>query len=176
MAILRLQRDGQCISEQTLSKELTTIGRSENSDLPVDNPGVSRIHCQIKFITKTNTYLIHDNGSSNGTFVNGEQIPGFQELQNGDIINLGKYAVVFEQHQATPATAATKEESAAITSDLPPIQNTNLPDVENVTGTATAYDPYLMVSQDELIVKQAVQWIVMGAVATLAIAGTLFLL
>jgi pSer/pThr/pTyr-binding forkhead associated (FHA) protein len=177
MAILRLQRDGQFISEQTLSKELTTIGRSENSDLPVDNPGVSRIHCQIKFVKKTDTYLIHDNGSSNGTFVNGEQIPGFQELQNGDVINLGKFAVVFDQHQVTPATAPKKEESVTITSDRPPILNINAPDVENETGTATAYDPHLVVvSQDEVIVKQAVQWIAMGAAATLAIAGALFLL
>ena len=78
MATLKLQLDGQLIKESPLNKELTTIGRSENCDLPVDNPGVSRIHCQIKYIKKTNAYLIHDNGSNNGTFVNGAQIPGFQ--------------------------------------------------------------------------------------------------
>lgn len=175
MAILRLQRDGQFISEQRLDKELTTIGRSENSDLPVDNPGVSRIHCQIKFIKKTNTYLIHDNGSSNGTFVNGEQIPGFQELKNGDMINLGKFAVVFDEHEMQPLASKKQEESVTITSDLPPIRNINTANLDNETGTATAYDPHLVVSQDEVIVKQAIQWIVMGAAVTLLIAGAIFL-
>ena len=186
MAILRLQRDGQFVSEQTLNKELMTIGRSDNCDLPVDNPGVSRIHCQIKFIKKTNTYLIHDNGSSNGTFVNGVQIPGFQELKNGDTINLGKFAVVFDQHQPATATATATATAAAtadapkddvsltVTSDHPPIKNVYEPIVENETGTATAYDPHLIVSQDETLIKQAIQWIAMGAAITFVIAGVLF--
>jgi len=176
MAILRLQRDGQFVSEQTLNKELITIGRSDNCDLPVDNPGVSRIHCQIKFIKKTNTYLIHDNGSSNGTFVNGKQIPGFQELKNGDTINLGKFAVVFDQHQtAAAAVIAPKDDlSLTITSDHPPIKIISEPIVENETGTATAYDPHLVVSQDETLIKQAFQWVAMGAAITFVIAGVLF--
>ena len=115
MATLKLQLDGQLIKESPLNKELTTIGRSENCDLPVDNPGVSRIHCQIKYIKKTNAYLIHDNGSSNGTFVNGAQIPGFQELQNGDLINLGKYSVLFERLEKQIATPVKSEQPVAAT-------------------------------------------------------------
>jgi pSer/pThr/pTyr-binding forkhead associated (FHA) protein len=183
MAILRLQRDGQFVSEQTLNKELMTIGRSDNCDLPVDNPGVSRIHCQIKFIKKTNTYLIHDNGSSNGTFVNGVQIPGFQELKNGDTVNLGKFAVVFDQHHPAPAiatatataTASKDDASLTITSDHPPIKNVSEPVEENEheTGTFT-YNPHLISSQDETLIKQAFQWIAMGAAITFVIAGVLF--
>ena len=176
MATLKLQLDGQFIKEMPLSKELTTIGRSDACDLPVDNPGVSRIHCQIKLVKRTNTYLIHDNGSSNGTFVNGEQIPGFQELKNGDLINLGKYAVLFDHHEPKTAAAKTEDQSITITKDHVPLEPLSGPELENPTGTATAYDPNFVVSQDEVLVKQAIQWMSLGAGVTLLIAIVVFLL
>ncbi len=176
MATLKLQLEGQFIKEMPLSKELTTIGRSDACDLPVDNPGVSRIHCQIKLVKKTNTYLIHDNGSSNGTFVNGEQIPGFQELKNGDLINLGKYAVLFDHHESKTAAVKTEDQSITITKDHVPLEPLSGPESENSTGTATAYDPNFVVSQDEVLVKQAIQWMSLGAGVTLLIAIVVFLL
>ena len=176
MATLKLQLEGQFIKETPLSKDLTTIGRSDTCDLPVDNPGVSRIHCQIKYIKKTNTYLIHDNGSSNGTFVNGEQIPGFQELKNGDLINLGKYAVLFDQHEIETERPKQPEQSITITKDHVPLEPIPTGEIDNPTGTATAYDPNFVMSQDEVLVKQAVQWISIGAGATLLIAVAIYLL
>ena len=64
MGKLNLQKDGAMIRQINIRKALTTIGRSEKCDLPVDNPGVSRVHCQIQFDQKLRTYVLHDNGSS----------------------------------------------------------------------------------------------------------------
>jgi len=176
MATLKLQLEGQFIKETPLSKDLTTIGRSDTCDLPVDNPGVSRVHCQIKYIKKTNTFLIHDNGSSNGTFVNGEQIPGFQELKNGDLINLGKYTVLFEQHEIKTESPKQREQSMTIRKDHVPLEPLAAAEIDKPTGTATAYDPNFVLSQDEALVKQAIQWISIGAGVTLLIAVAVYLL
>lgn len=53
-----------------------------------DNPHVSRKHATI--IMQGNSYFIRDEGSTNGTFVNGRSLPKMvpQPLQNGDEISI----------------------------------------------------------------------------------------
>lgn len=53
-----------------------------------DNPHVSRKHATI--LLQGNTYFIRDEGSTNGTYVNGRSIPKMmpQPLQNGDEISI----------------------------------------------------------------------------------------
>ena len=53
-----------------------------------DNPHVSRKHATI--IVQGNTYFIRDEGSTNGTYVNGRSLPKMmpQPLQNGDEISI----------------------------------------------------------------------------------------
>lgn len=53
-----------------------------------DNPHVSRKHASI--LTQGNNYYIRDEGSTNGTYVNGRSIPKMipQPLQNGDEISI----------------------------------------------------------------------------------------
>lgn len=59
-----------------------------------DNPRVSRKHASI--IVQGNSYFIRDEGSTNGTYVNGRSLPKMvpQPLQNGDEISI--YDEVFK--------------------------------------------------------------------------------
>ena len=50
-----------------------TIGRSADNDLVVDQPGVSRQHARVTFITD-NEVMLEDIKSTYGTFVNGRRI------------------------------------------------------------------------------------------------------
>lgn len=68
--------------------------RSVNYQIP-DNLSVSRTHARV--ITRGREYFIEDISSRDGTFVNGERIPAYQEvkLHDGDAISLGTEAFTF---------------------------------------------------------------------------------
>jgi pSer/pThr/pTyr-binding forkhead associated (FHA) protein len=75
-----------------LEGELTTIGRSDESDLLLDDVTVSRRHAEV---TRTDEgWRLRDVGSLNGTYVNRERIDSVL-LAGGDEVQIGKYRFVF---------------------------------------------------------------------------------
>ena len=64
-----------------------TIGRNKDNDIVIDDQSVSRYHATIVVIE--NGYILTDNNSSNGTFINGNRINGEAELHENDIVKLG---------------------------------------------------------------------------------------
>ena len=64
-----------------------TIGRSKDNDITLDDASVSRHHATI--IQTESGIIISDNGSSNGTFVNGNRIHGEKALSINDTLKLG---------------------------------------------------------------------------------------
>src|SRR6185369_10312789 len=65
-----------------------TIGRSEPSDLIIDDSGLSRKNTSI--FRDGDAVLIADENSTNGTFVNGRKVSGPpEELRGGDEIKIG---------------------------------------------------------------------------------------
>lgn len=84
-----------------------TIGRSTNADVVLPHSQVSRIHGKIK-VQGPGDYVYEDNGSSNGSIVNGEKQPKVV-LKVGDVITLGPYEIVIHsaeslQSQTTSAS------------------------------------------------------------------------
>ncbi|WP_051377903.1 FHA domain-containing protein [Derxia gummosa] len=98
MAKLILSMDGLALKEVVLDKERTTIGRKPHNDLVIDNLAVSGEHAVI--VTILNDSFLEDLGSTNGTFVNGQQIKK-HFLQNGDTIELGRYKLKYFADQET---------------------------------------------------------------------------
>ena len=77
--------DGETIS---LSEDMTSMGRTPDNNIVVDEPGVSRRHARIR--GDVTGYWIEDLGSLNGTFVNGARVEGEgQRLRDKDRIELG---------------------------------------------------------------------------------------
>ncbi|GAA5159738.1 hypothetical protein GCM10011366_21350 [Ornithinimicrobium tianjinense] len=88
-----LEVDGRLVP---LAAAVTVIGRDASADLPVDDPGVSRRHAEIR-ISHDGPHLqvvLRDLGSTNGTYLNGEQV-GSEELRSGDRITLGRTHLTF---------------------------------------------------------------------------------
>ena len=77
-------------------KEALSIGRSRESDIFLEDLAVSRLHASI--ISQGNgNYALRDEGSANGTKVNGQPVTKYQPypLQDGDKIQLGQTVLVF---------------------------------------------------------------------------------
>ena len=70
----------------------TTVGRSPDSDVFLDDITVSRKHAV--FVTQGHVTTVHDAGSLNGTYVNRVRIDE-TPLSSGDEIQVGKFKLVY---------------------------------------------------------------------------------
>ncbi len=112
MAKLVLSVDGMVIKEIALTKERMTIGRKPHNDLVIDNLAVSGEHAVI--VTIFNDSFLEDLGSTNGTFVNGQPVKK-HFLQNGDIIELGKYKLKFVADAVAVAAPDMRDDKTVFT-------------------------------------------------------------
>ena len=78
---------------RVLSGERMTIGRSEECDVVVDDPNVSRRHAELH--REDGSWLLVDLGSTNGVTVNGARVER-SRLGPGDEIGLGRSRLTFE--------------------------------------------------------------------------------
>ncbi|MEW6431947.1 MAG: GGDEF domain-containing protein [Myxococcota bacterium] len=69
------------------------IGRSTRCDVEVDQDSVSRNHACVRY--DGSRVVVKDLGSTNGTFVNDEQIDDEHRLRNGDLIKIGRTVFKF---------------------------------------------------------------------------------
>jgi pSer/pThr/pTyr-binding forkhead associated (FHA) protein len=85
----------------TPRNERTTIGRSPDCDIFLDDVTVSRKHAVL--LRQGGAFRIEDQGSLNGTFVNRRRIDS-AELADGDEVQIGKYRLTFLQGADSAAT------------------------------------------------------------------------
>lgn len=77
-----------------LSKESVSLGRDAGNDIVISwDPAVSRRHAVVS--AHNGSYMIADQGSSNGTFVNGVRVDE-SALQAGDVVTVGQTQLRFE--------------------------------------------------------------------------------
>ena len=74
-----------------LDRDVVTAGRHPDSDIFLDDITVSRRHAE--FRREANRYWVHDVGSLNGTYVNGERAED-QLVNTGDEVQIGKFKLV----------------------------------------------------------------------------------
>jgi hypothetical protein len=72
---------------------LTTIGRDPDNVIALDEPFVSGHHADL--MLDHDHWLLHDRGSTNGTFVNGDRIHGATGIRAGDIVQFGRVRLRF---------------------------------------------------------------------------------
>ncbi|MEI8147536.1 MAG: FHA domain-containing protein [Actinomycetes bacterium] len=76
-----------------MTKEVSSVGRHEDSDIFLDDVSVSRHH-GLFTRTASGRITVRDLNSLNGTYVNGARVEE-SVLRNGDEIQIGKFKLVF---------------------------------------------------------------------------------
>lgn len=66
----------------------TTVGRTRENDVVLQDPAVSSSHCEL--ISERGTLMVRDLDSSNGTYVNGRRVQ-IAPLFDGDALKIGQY-------------------------------------------------------------------------------------
>jgi predicted component of type VI protein secretion system len=90
---IRLSLKGRPIRSYRFKQETVTVGRDPDSDVFLDNPGVSRQHLTLHG-TPRGYYEVEDLGSANGTILNDKAIQGKREvLMENDVLHIGKFSL-----------------------------------------------------------------------------------
>jgi hypothetical protein len=92
-ASLLIVQGSQNGEEFQILSDSTTLGRGQKVDVFFHDPEASREHARINW--DNGGFTLVDQGSSNGTFVNGGKVMGSQELNDGDLITIGETVLEF---------------------------------------------------------------------------------
>ncbi len=105
MAKLYLKFEQAVLKEFALAQGVVTIGRLPDNLIQVDNLAVSGHHAKIYW--ETDHYVLEDNNSLNGTFVNGRRVSKVA-LKDGDEVTIGKHVLALKDEWHDDAAAKTQ--------------------------------------------------------------------
>ncbi|HEX9763331.1 MAG TPA: FHA domain-containing protein [Acidimicrobiia bacterium] len=97
ISVRRQRRQGSRVlilkSETSAGQEVevtnvTVMGRSSEADVVLTDPYASDFH--MRLVAQDNGIMLHDLGSTNGTYVNGRRVTAPTQLRRGDNIQVGK--------------------------------------------------------------------------------------
>jgi ferredoxin-NADP reductase len=128
MAKLHIHRDGAppvC----TQIEPTTTVGRLKECTVQLEDPQISRVHAVITM--EDGAFLLNDQGSMNGTYVNRTKLERAEKIQlnDGDVIGIQMFTLRFEcdmgslsakQLEAASSEALSSKESVLADLEKPP--------------------------------------------------------
>jgi pSer/pThr/pTyr-binding forkhead associated (FHA) protein len=122
----------------SITRDMTIIGRREDSDLRIPLGDVSRKHCRL--IKDGDVLRVEDLGSSNGTFCNGTRVTQC-ELNPGDTLQVGPVVFVTQidgapaEDELEPVVAAPAVSEGGAEGDA------DVMALDEVTGEPGEFDP-----------------------------------
>jgi len=139
-AYLVIQQGSQAGKRMELWNECTTIGRSRDCDIFLEDIAVHRIQASI--ICNVGTYVLHDDHGSGDSFVNGQPVKE-QVLQDGDELCFGNTTLIFYAHEATRAFKQASSKGRELHIGKAPDPNASAIaklDLANVQGGLRTFD------------------------------------
>ncbi len=95
-AALLVVRGPQTGASYELSGDELTIGRSPQCSIFLNDMTVSRMHASL--INNEGTYLIRDENSFNGVWVNNQSVE-MKTLSSGDFIQIGAFCLMYQENE-----------------------------------------------------------------------------
>lgn len=119
MAKLHIHREGAppvC----TQIEPTTTVGRLKECTVQLEDPQISRVHAVIT--VEDGAFLLNDQGSMNGTYVNRTKLERAQKIQlnDGDVIGIQMFTLRFEcdEEPASPEHVDVSSSRESVLADL----------------------------------------------------------
>ena len=131
MAYLRIYAGNKLRRELELSKSRITIGRAEYNDIVLKAPGISGLHATIG--REGTSYVLVDNESTNGVYVNGERVER-RSLEYWDEIQIYNFVLRF---MALPKLPGEQDGELAAATDGPRQEQTQEVDVSSLRDLLT---------------------------------------
>jgi pSer/pThr/pTyr-binding forkhead associated (FHA) protein len=163
LIVLSEQLRGQAFE---LTEESYTVGRTEACDVCVPDPTISGHHCTLVRLSNGN-YGVRDEGSTNGTRVNGVRMEGeeAQPLVHSDILQVGSVEMLFDCESMRTDGGTTQ---TVINLEDTQTGDVAVPEMMNLGGThGTRRGGLHRENRKQMVII----WSVIGALALLALAG-----
>jgi len=93
------ERKGERIALRSL---VVNVGRADYNDVVLPDPSVSTVHAKLQ--RREDFWILSDQGSTNGTFVDDERVTDEAVLTAGASLRFGEVKVLFDPADAAPAT------------------------------------------------------------------------
>jgi hypothetical protein len=97
-----------------LDRSVINIGRRRDNSIVLDDPRVSRQHCQLRY--RLGQFILYDLGSRGGTFVNNLRVTECV-LRAGDVISLAGVPVVYMLDESTTGRWSGGDTQARLSQD-----------------------------------------------------------
>jgi predicted component of type VI protein secretion system len=141
MAKLYLKDDQAVMKEFALSEAATTIGRLPDNTVQIESLAVSGHHCRI--VWNNDHYVIEDNNSLNGTYVNNQRV-NKAALKDDDQILIGKQTLHFSdahvhEHKTAHATVAATQGMEGTVAYTPNNPKTSVQTATSATAATPAH-------------------------------------
>lgn len=167
MAKLVLLSEGLTGKSHELVVEKTTIGRVDDNSFPIPESSISSHHCEV--LLKGNDVVIKDLNSTNGTFINGEQVTE-SVLKPGQILRLGKIEMRLETGAPAAGAAPAPPSKKAADQTLVIPRGVSLNELEQ--GSRGGFDT-AGAGFSKKVNKTNKMFIIVGIIFAVVIAGLL---
>jgi len=112
MAKLVVLSEGLTGQSYELKVDKTTVGRVEDNTFQIAHASVSSHHCEV--LLRGNDVVVKDLNSTNGTFINNNQVAGEAVLKPGQILRLGQVEIRLESGTPPPGTKRNVDSTMVI--------------------------------------------------------------
>lgn len=94
LVVQRTHAQGPRLGERLPLRALSAIGRDAGNDVVINDDAASARHAVVEL--NDGTWWVSDQGSTNGTLLNGGRIARPERLRDGDVIDIGRVGMRFE--------------------------------------------------------------------------------
>lgn len=128
MPVLVVKFEGSVLQNVAVSDGPITIGRTPDNSIAIDNLAISTRHARIE--VQQGRMILDDQGSLNGTFVNGQRVKR-AALKDGDVISLGKHSIYVDEADRTGVPRGAAARPSANAAEAPAVGETFVLDTKS---------------------------------------------